>query len=196
MDTEVRPLTSDDMDAGVGVLARGMRDNPNHIAVWGDDLDYRVTALTSFMGATLPLASQPVCAVRDGELVGVCGIAPPGECIGDIFRALGGEVPQFSEVADEQERIAEWLTAWGTRDLAEPHWHLGPLAADLPVQRQGIGTVLMDRFCGIVDAAGDVAYLETDKPENVGFYERFSFETIGEVDVLGVHNWFMRRAAQ
>ena len=51
-------------------------------------------------------------AVREGELVGVCGIAPPGECIGDIFRALGGEVPPFSEDAGEQARIVEWLTAW------------------------------------------------------------------------------------
>ena len=51
----------------------------------------------------------------------------------------------------------------------------------------------MDHFCTIVDAAGDAAYLETDKPENVGYYERFGFETIGELDVLGVRNWFMRR---
>jgi GNAT superfamily N-acetyltransferase len=195
MDTEVRPLTSDDTTAAVGVLARGMRDNPNHVAVWGDDPEFRVQALTGFMGVTLPLAAQAVGAVRGGELVGVCGIAPPGQCIGDVFRALGGEVPSFSEDAGEQARIAEWLTAWATRDPGEPHWHLGPLAADLPLQRQGIGTVLMERFCSIVDAAGDAAYLETDKPENVGFYERFDFETVGEVDVVGVHNWFMRRPA-
>jgi GNAT superfamily N-acetyltransferase len=194
LDTEVRDLTSEDTDAAVGVLARGMRDNGNHIAVWGDDPEHRVTALKGFMGATLPLAASAVVAVRQNELVGVCGIAPPGACIGDIFRALGGEVPLFSEVPEEQARIAEWLTAWGTRDLEEPHWHLGPLAADLPVQRQGIGTVLMDRFISVVDAAGDAAYLETDKPENVGYYERFGFETVGEVDVIGVTNWFMRRA--
>jgi GNAT superfamily N-acetyltransferase len=182
------------MDAAVGVLARGMRDNPNHVAVWGADPDYRMQALTGFMGATLPLAAQAVGAARDGVLVGVCGIAPPAQCIGDIFRALDGEVPQFSENAAEQARIAEWLTAWGTRDPEETHWHLGPLAADLPVQRQGIGTVLMDQFCSTVDEAGDAAYLETDKAENVGYYERFGFETVDETDVIGVRNWFMRRS--
>jgi GNAT superfamily N-acetyltransferase len=195
LDTEVRPLTSEHMDAAVGVLARGMRDNGNHIAVWGDDPDYRVQALTGFMGATLPLAAEPVVGVREGQVVGVCGIAPPGSCIGDIFRALGGEVPPFSEDPGEQARIAEWLTDWGKRDLEEPHWHLGPLAADLPLQRQGIGTVLMDRFNATVDAANGVAYLETDKPENVGYYERFGFETVAEAPVLGVTNWFMRRPA-
>jgi hypothetical protein len=193
LDTEVRPLTSEDMDAAVAVLARGMRDNPAHVAVWGDDPEYRVVALTSFMGATLPLASQPVCAVRDGEVVGVCGVAPPGECIGDVFRALGGEVPQFSEDAGEQARIDEWLTAWGIRDLKEPHWHLGPIAADLPLQRRGIGTVMMTDVCATIDGVAGTTYLETDKPENVGYYERFRFETVGEVDVIGIPNWFMRR---
>ena len=194
MDAEVRPLTSEYIDAAVGVLARGMRDNPNHVAIWGEDPEYRVHALTRFMGATLPMSTQPVCAVRDDDVVGVCGMAPPGECIGDLFRALGGEVPPFSEDAGEQARIVEWLTDWAGRDLPEPHWHLGPLAADLHLQGQGLGSLMMERFCATVDGAGDVAYLETDKDVNVGFYERFGFETVAEGPVLGVPNWFMRRS--
>jgi ribosomal protein S18 acetylase RimI-like enzyme len=184
------------MEPAVGVLARGMRDNPNHVAVWGDDPEYRLDALTAFMGATLPLASQPAGAVREHELVGVCGMAEPGACIGHIFKALGGQVPSFSEDAGEQARITEWLTAWGTRDLEERHWHLGPIAADAHLQRQGIGTEMMDMFCKVVDVGHDVAYLETDKSENVQFYERFGFETIGEEPVLDTPNWFMRRAAR
>jgi GNAT superfamily N-acetyltransferase len=193
LDTEVRPLTSEHMDAAVGVLARGMRDNPAHVAVWGDDPEHRVQSLTAFMGATLPLSSQPLCGMRGDELVGVCGMAPPGECIGDIARALGGEIPQFSEDAGEQARIGEWLTAWAERDLDEPHWHLGPVAADRHLQGQGIGSVMMDGFCATVDDVHAVAYLETDKDVNVGFYEKFGFETLAEVDVVGTPNWFMRR---
>jgi hypothetical protein len=48
LDTEVRPLTSEDMTSAVRVLARGMRDNPNHVAVWGDDRDCRVQAHERF----------------------------------------------------------------------------------------------------------------------------------------------------
>ena len=44
-----------------------------------------------------------------------------------------------------------------------------------------------------LDAAGQVGYLETDKAENVSFYERFGYETLGEQEVIGVPNWFMRR---
>ncbi len=45
-----------------------------------------------------------------------------------------------------------------------------------------------------MDSAHAVAYLETDKPENVTFYQKFGFETVGEAEVLGTRNWFMRRA--
>ena len=46
-----------------------------------------------------------------------------------------------------------------------------------------------------LDGAGEVGYLETDKPDNVRFYERFGYEVVGEQPVLGVPNWFMRRPA-
>ena len=57
----------------------------------------------------------------------------------------------------------------------------------------GIGSQLMEEFARAHGPARDVAYLETDKPENVIFYERFGFEVIDEAVVLGTPNWFMRR---
>jgi GNAT superfamily N-acetyltransferase len=183
------------MDAAVGVLARGMRDNPVHIAVFGDDHDYRLDALTRLFSAQMPMQSQPLHAVRDGETVGVCGLAPPGECLGDLLRALAGRVPPMSEDAAEQARIEAWLGDWGGRDPADlRHWHLGPIAADAHRQRQGIGSVMMEEFCRRVDEAGDAAYLETDKDENVSFYMRFGFTIVGAATVLGSQNWFMQRA--
>jgi len=38
-----------------------------------------------------------------------------------------------------------------------------------------------------------MAYLETDKRENVAFYERFGFQTQAQEPVLEVPNWFMVR---
>ena len=57
----------------------------------------------------------------------------------------------------------------------------------------GIGSRLMEAFAERMDRAGDLAYLETDKPENVTFYQRFGFEVIDEALVLGTPNWFMLR---
>jgi hypothetical protein len=47
-----------------------------------------------------------------------------------------------------------------------------------------------------VDAVGDPAFLETDKPENVRFYERFGFEVVDDAEPFGVPTWFMLRPAQ
>ena len=68
------------------------------------------------------------------------------------------------------------------------------MAVDAGLQGRGIGSRLLEEYCARVDAAGEAAYLETDKPANVRFYERFGFETVGEQVVLGSPSWFMRRA--
>jgi ribosomal protein S18 acetylase RimI-like enzyme len=60
----------------------------------------------------------------------------------------------------------------------------------------GIGSKLMRVFCAQMDAAGEAAYLETDKSINVRFYERFGFEIVGEEQVIGVPNWYMARPAK
>ena len=49
--------------------------------------------------------------------------------------------------------------------------------------------------CRRLDDAGLLAYLETDKRENVRRYERFGFGVTAEADVIGVKNWFMTREA-
>jgi ribosomal protein S18 acetylase RimI-like enzyme len=82
---------------------------------------------------------------------------------------------------------------WSRRDPSVPHWHLGPVAVERHLQSQGIGSALLNDFCRRVDAARSTAYLETDKRQNVGFYERFGFRVVDEIDVLDVPNWFMLR---
>ena len=91
-------------------------------------------------------------------------------------------------------RAGRWLSSWAKRDPDEPHVHLGPLAVDAHLQGPGIGSLIMQEHCRRLDGASEVGYLETDKAENVRFYERFGFEVTGEAPVIGVPNWFMRRA--
>ena len=92
-------------------------------------------------------------------------------------------------------RTMSWVNVWRERDPDEPHWHLGPVAVEPGLQGMGIGSQMMEEFARRMDRERAVAYLETDKPQNVVFYERFGFETLDERVVLGVPNWFMRRAA-
>ena len=53
---------------------------------------------------------------------------------------------------------------------------------------------MLSTFCERVDQEHALSYLETDKLENVSFYEKFGFGVIEEAHVLGTPNWFMSRA--
>ena len=52
---------------------------------------------------------------------------------------------------------------------------------------------MLSAFCERMDQGHTLAYLETDKFENVGFYQRFGFRVIQQAVVLGIPNWFMSR---
>jgi hypothetical protein len=67
---------------------------------------------------------------------------------------------------------------------------LGQADAALHAASAGL---MMASYCSLLDRAGHMGYLETDKPGNVAFYELHGFETVAEADVLAVPNWFMHR---
>jgi len=75
--------------------------------------------------------------------------------------------------------------------LTDSHWHLGPLAVDSHLQGLGIGGAMLAAFCERMDDLRALSYLETDKSENVRFYQRFGFTVIAEAEVVGVRCWFM-----
>jgi ribosomal protein S18 acetylase RimI-like enzyme len=120
----------------------------------------------------------------------------PGECRPSAGQQLRILPRLLSSGPRTTSRTVRWLGAWAKHDSEERHWHLGPIAVDAGLQRRGIGSLLMEVFRAQMDAAGDEAHLETDKLVNLRFYERFGFEVVGEQDVLGVPNWFMRRAGK
>jgi ribosomal protein S18 acetylase RimI-like enzyme len=194
---EVRDLRRDEVPAAVAVLARGMRDNPIHITAFGDDPDHRRHALERLFRALFDVmsAQTPICAVEGGEIVGVTGIAPPGGCRPSRGQRLRLTPTMLSFGPRASARVAKWFGAWAARDPDEPHSHLGPLAVDPPLQGRGIGSEIMREYTRRLDDSGELGYLETDRPENVPFYERHGFEVIGQEDVLNVPNWFMRRDA-
>jgi GNAT superfamily N-acetyltransferase len=93
-------------------------------------------------------------------------------------------------------RLWQWLNASEARDLAEPHWHLGPVAVDPARRGEGIGSQMLRAFCARMDERGEVAFLETDKLESVRFYARCGFEVREQGEILGTPNWWMSRPVQ
>jgi ribosomal protein S18 acetylase RimI-like enzyme len=134
-------------------------------------------------------------AFRDGSLAGVCGMARPGLCQPTSLEKLT-VIPSvvFGNPLTAPMRVLKWAGEWARRDPSEPHWHLGPVAADSHVQGQGIGRAMLTEFCARVDRSGGLSNLETDKPENVRFYQKFGFTVIAEAEILRVPNWFMSRS--
>lgn len=191
---EVAPA---EMSSAARVLARGMRDNPIHQAAMGKDPLARMRTLERFFGRLLPLMQQtPICARRGGVIVGVLGLAPPGTCQPPI-RHVARIAPAILRAGPARTvQTLRWIQEWKKRDPQERHWHLGPVVVEPELQGLGIGSRMMERFAERMDEAGEEAYLETDKAENVCFYERFGFEIIDEATVLHRPNWFMSRVGR
>jgi len=196
----VRGLEEGDLPPAVGVVARGMRDNPLHIAALGTDAGLREQRLTSLFTIALPLifSKGAVLGAFDGDtLAGIAGMIAPGHCQPSLTEKLT-VMPRLMPAVGggALARVSRWMSAWTQHDLPEPHWHLGPVAVDAHLQGNGIGTLLMTEYCARLDRVHATGYLETDKPSNVTFYQRFGFETIDSAPVLETANWFMKRSAR
>ena len=196
---EIGTIGEAEIEEVLDVVSRGMRYNPQHVAAFGEDPETRrrlFRRLISAAFSTRDLSHTLVARREDGVIVGVCGMLAPGGCAPDLRQQLRLLPTLLSLGPRVARRLMRWLGAWQRHDPGERHWHLGPLAVDAHLQGMGIGSKLMRVFCAKMDAAGEDAYLETDKLINVRFYERFGFEVVSEQDVIGVTNWFMIRRAQ
>lgn len=76
-----------------------------------------------------------------------------------------------------------------------PHWYLSGIGTDPAHQRRGIATALMAAVLQRCDSERVPAYLETQKSQNVPFYEHRGFTVTGELDLPkgGPHLWLMWR---
>lgn len=193
------PLAAGQQGEAAAVLARAFRDNPLNVAVLGPDPARRLRANHAAMAELVPIARRAGLALgaqRQGTCAGVLLAAPP----------LAYPFPP--------PRLGAWLRSWLTqgprarRRWSEvfhhldalhpdtPHWYVAALGVDPPRQRAGLGRALLAALCERADADGVFCYLETDRPENVPFYESAGFAVAGESHCLGVRIWHMRRAAR
>jgi len=90
-------------------------------------------------------------------------------------------------------RLRKWLSIWGTHDPNKPHLHLNTIGVLPERQGQGVGSLLLGRFCEYVDELEQAAHLEIDSIRNVHLYERFGFSIVGETTIFLVPNRFVWR---
>lgn len=201
----VRRLREEELHAASAVLARGMRDNPNHRAAFSDDPQRRVRSLQRMFNALFGVmrTQERICAVDGGpagasvggrdRILGVAVMAGPGTCRPTVLQKARMASRLTTVGAGPLARVITWQSVWREHDPDQPHSHFGPLAVDAHLQGRGIGSALMREYIRRLDTAGHIGYLETDRPENVAFYERHGFTVTGRATVLDTPNWFLRR---
>jgi GNAT superfamily N-acetyltransferase len=95
-------------------------------------------------------------------------------------------------------RFVTLMSALKKAHPKEPHWYLMGIGTDPPKQGTGVGTALISQVLDRCDREKLPSYLETQKPRNVPYYERFGYRVTGEIDPpLGApHMWLMWRDPQ
>ena len=194
---EVGDARPEEIDAAIAVVARAMSTSPMPSAVIGGGPERCRRHLTRFFSRLYGVArhQRPLVARLDGRILASTNDLIGGSCrFGprERLRALPDVLRTPPAIT---VRSMRWLGEWEHRDPDRPHSHLGPLGVDPELQGLGIGSLVLAEYTRRLDANGEDAYLETDKPENVALYGRFGFEVVEEAEVLGVANWFMWRRA-
>ena len=185
---------AEQISQAAGVTARALRDSPNSVAV-SDDPFVRLEMLYNTFGGML--GDARVAGVRRGHCVlGVAGAVQPGRCIDSMLPAEVRTRDAPSPGATDAERFLYSGSVMAEHDLPEPHWHVGPVGVEPGFQGMGLGRAAMRHLCTEFDEHQRLAWLETDKPENVRFYIGLGFEVVEEVPMLTSRFWFMRREAQ
>jgi GNAT superfamily N-acetyltransferase len=172
------------------VLARAFRDNPLNRAVIGGAPRRRLRANRAGMRATLAAARPPcriLVAAGDGEPpVGGLIAMPPGAWplgpppLWDQLRVLIG---QGIATARRWGRVFDALQS--VHPVA-PHFYLALVGVAPDHQGRGIGAALVAHWLQEVDALQTSAFLETDRPELLGFYGRFGFSPVESTELFGV----------
>jgi GNAT superfamily N-acetyltransferase len=181
------------------MLARAFRDNPLNVAVIGSaDSARRLRCNLHGMRASLDSAirhGEALTASLGGCVAGGLVAVPPGAYplpAPGPLRQLRCLLGQGWAAASRWGEVFEVLRA---HHPALPHWYLGTLGVDPPLQRRGVGAALLRAWIERVDGSRMPAYLETDRESNLPFYAHVGFEPAGCIEVLGVQIWRLRRPA-
>ena len=192
---DVRVLRSDEHAAAAAAAARALQDDPASIACFGDEPLVRLARTHAlFVELFARLTVPQHGAVAGSCVVGVAGIVPPGACVGAIMAPDSAEMLARPEpsLGDPSRPAVLWAT-WALHDLAEEHWHIGPVGIEPGFQGRGIGRAVMEALCAELDVEGRIGWLETNRERNVRFYAALGFELVDRAEALGVPSWFMRR---
>ena len=184
--TNVVAYESHHFDQALEVPARAYARSPTSIALFNCGQHPLKQTRELFSIRLSGMAGTRRVALRNNRVVGFAHwkYHPPyaGPLPDHVFNALPKDVVG---------RLMDFLSVWQNNELAEPHWHFGPVAVHPEYQRQGIARLLLKDFFDNEAVAQSIAFLETDEPGNVDLFSRVGFSFTHTVDIHNVTTWFM-----
>ena len=196
----VRHVGLSELDTAGAIIGRAIQNNPNIERVFAATHSRRIGALSGIYAAVLKQQQGRgivLGAEVDGTLVGVVALVQPGRCRCSTMEKLSlMRTVQSLTSVEMALGWQKWQSAWALRDPKDAHWHIGPFAVEPEYQRQGVGLALLQATCEHIDNYPSIAYVETDSPGTVRFFELSGFHEVAEAAVMGLPNWFMVRPRQ
>jgi GNAT superfamily N-acetyltransferase len=174
----IEPVDAQNFESVLALLTAAFVDDPVCRYLYPDLRQY-FSSFPEF----LRIFAEPGLALGSTHLAQGLGAAiwvPPGT------HADAKAVDDLIERSTNAQTRAELLLVYAEFDRAcppEPHWYLPLMGVDPLHFGKGIGAALMTQGLGICDREGSLAYLESTKPCNVPFYERFGFVPYGKIDI-------------
>jgi len=185
---KIEPLRSSEVVEASVLLSRTFSPLPLACAVFGDPSEEQRRLIEAgFKHIIEKLPGKVLLAKENDQIIGVMRIVEWPNCqksSAQVLKLLPEEITL---------RLGKWRSIWAEHDPRKLHWHIDPLGVLPKRQGKGVGSLLLEHFCGYVDKLKQAAYLETDVSRNVRLYKRFGFKVVGEAPVLAVPNWFMWR---
>jgi GNAT superfamily N-acetyltransferase len=198
---EARPARKADIRGLSHVLGRAFYDDP--VTMWMMPDERSRSAHLPRLFATLTrhhhLAGGGVEVACDGPAIGAAALWDPPNRWQQSPRAQLAMMPALIRAFGFRLAAARDTMELLKREHPdEPHWYLAIIGSDTTVRGQGFGQALMRSRLDRCDADHCPAYLESSKPENVPYYERFGFTVIGEIMLPdgGPPLWPMWRASR
>ncbi len=185
----------EEISAAATALSHALLTQPNLVAVWRRQDERARRAIEKvFKAAKLDRPYANIFVARNnGQIVGAVNMVEWPRCQPSKLETLRLMPRMIMTFKGAMIRAAKIQSAWAKHDPEEHHRHIGPIGVLPELQRQKIGSMLLGKCCEIIDQRKEAAYLETDRPQNVGFYEKFGFIVTGKEEILCVTNWYMWR---
>ena len=192
----IEPYRQAEIDEVAGLLARAFTTEPNNLEVFRGERNLEIRQKPLFIGMLKVFPGIIMVAKKESTIVGVLCISKWPQCHMSLLNIFFYLTRMLSVLRSGVLREMKIRVTWSKYDPKQPHWHIGPIGIEPAFQGKGIGSMLMNYFCNLVDTEHQAAYLETDNENNVRFYQHFNFSVTRSVVVNGVRNSFMWRPAK